>query len=301
MSGKLPSATVLDQKFGGNLKMKSQNLLALLTLTLIVTACGKSMSLQVADGKSGSQNQTPAVNDVAKIAEKSTSLLKRVVFQIAPKEAVNEVLKMELYLNKAVIADAGKASICIIEKECRPLVIKDAKAESIVLDLREVFDLSKKSSAELMDWIYANTTEFGNPGYRKFRFTFEGISAIECGTMNIQVITNDKLPKDFATKPTCYTHGVADVQEYVAEDKDPLDTTTDACKASENTTVETIEAGTTKSLDTEEELADYSAFDMEDLKAVLTDIGAIAPSTETSTETNTETGTETNTDTSTEN
>ena len=150
----------------------------------------------------------------------SSSLLRRSTLQIAPKEAVNQVLNLSLTLTKAHIMDATAASICIVETECRSLqsfiiaaVTKNGKEAPIVLDLREVFELTKKTDAEVMDWVYANSTVFAEPGYRKFRFTFEGVESLESGDLSLQVITNEKLKSDFATKPTCYEHGDEDLRE----------------------------------------------------------------------------------------
>jgi hypothetical protein len=245
-------------------KMKTQNLLAAVTLMIMAAACGKNMSLQV-DGGSDSQNIAPSTIDVTKISQENictpsvgsapgssdgastaaqldsneslqsysvydmnelkaslseSSILKRSTLQIAPKDAVTSVLKLDLVLNKAVIADVSKTSICIMETECRSLsaFIKDAAAEEITLDLREVFALKEKTDAEVMDWIYANTTEFARPGYRKFRFSFEGLTSLEGGAVLLQVTTNEKLPKDFATAPTCYEHAEDTIEAVVEEE-----------------------------------------------------------------------------------
>jgi len=152
----------------------------------------------------------------------ASALLKRSTLQIPPKNSVTKVLKLDLVLNNADIQDASKASICIVETECRSLsdfitkataAVAPEKAVKFELDLREVFGLTQKSDAEVMDWIYANSTEYARPGYRKFRFDFEGISSLESGAVILQVITNEKLPVDFATQPTCYEHGDTDTVE----------------------------------------------------------------------------------------
>lgn len=247
----------------------AKNLFVALSLTMMIAACGKNMSLQVAKGDA-SQNQAPSTIDVTKVAQinvctpnadtgsvegvgsssqlnsneslqpysifdmndlkdsiSEETILKRSTLQIAPKEAVSSVLKLGLVLSKSHIMDASKASICIMETECRSLSESLAKILSVPgfdktadleLDLREVFGLKEKSDVELMDWIYANTTEFARPGYRKFRFSFHGIESLEGGAVILQVITNEKLPKDFATAPTCYVHGEEDTME-PAEDE----------------------------------------------------------------------------------
>ena len=240
-------------------KMKSLNLFSALSMLVLVAACGKSMSLQVGDlGAIVPQNAPSTTIDASKTAVvnasdttlpatsdkkldanesleafsaydmkelkatlASSSLLKRATLQIPPKEAIEHVLNLELVFNKANIADASKVSICIVETECRSLaaLIKDAGADSIHLNLLEVFAIDQKTDAEKITWIYSNSTEFANPGYRKFRFTFEGITSVESGSLISQLSVNsDKMPSDFATVPTAYVHGDEDLRESTTAD-----------------------------------------------------------------------------------
>jgi|GEM_PF-2646143 len=64
----------------------------------------------------------------------------------------------------------------------------EAKGEngSISLDLKKVFHLESLSTAELVDWIYANSTEYAEPGYRKFRFVMANNVFLESGQLLLQ-------------------------------------------------------------------------------------------------------------------
>ena len=76
-------------------------------------------------------------------------------------------------------------------------------------DMRELFGLQKLSNAELIKWIYANSTEYGNPGYRKFRFVIGNNLYIEGGDLVLQVVTNGVDPS-LAEKVEDPAHGKAD-------------------------------------------------------------------------------------------
>lgn len=239
-------------------KMKSPNLLVALSLTMMIAACGKSMSLQVAgESSKAAVDQTTGTIDTAKIAQTNAckpldpnvvaaattgvvgvldknealqafseydmnelktgltegELLRRATMQIPPKEAVSEVKSLKLTLKNVKVKDITKTAICIIETECHPLTEQMVKGDNVELDVMDVFGVSKKTDLEKMDWIYANSTEFARPGYRKFRFSFVGLDSLEGGELVLQVGTNEKLPADFATKPTCYEHGDEDTRE----------------------------------------------------------------------------------------
>lgn len=178
--------------------------------------------------------------DVTELKEKisAESISKRATFQVAPKDAINEVKALTLTLKKPHIMDATKAKICIMESECRSLTqivvkaVESAPSKEIDLELNllEVFELTGKSTAEITDWIYSNTTEFARPGYRKLRLSLAGIEKIEGGSLVLQLMTNEKLPLDFATKPTCYVNGDADTREPDQEegDEEPSTSTTNS-------------------------------------------------------------------------
>ena len=132
-------------------KMKSQNLLAVLTLMMMVSACGKNMSLQVAgSASSGAKNDVSTTIDTTKSAgseaakvasddlktnedlqafsefdetdttavvkeEASDSDLKRrTTVQLAPKESITEVLSMDLVLRNPMLKVNSKTEVCLI-------------------------------------------------------------------------------------------------------------------------------------------------------------------------------------------
>jgi outer membrane protein OmpA-like peptidoglycan-associated protein len=59
-------------------------------------------------------------------------------------------------------------------------------SKPIVLDMKKLFGLEKLSPGELIDWIYANSTEYAEPGYRKFRFVMGNNLFLEAGTLHLQ-------------------------------------------------------------------------------------------------------------------
>jgi outer membrane protein OmpA-like peptidoglycan-associated protein len=85
-----------------------------------------------------------------------------------------------------------------------------------LLDLRVVFGLEKLSTSELVDWIYANSTEYAEPGYRKFRFVMGNNLYFDEGQIVLQVEKDDRrMPGDFAQAPGHILNGdrdAADVQ-----------------------------------------------------------------------------------------
>jgi hypothetical protein len=222
------------------MKNSNTHLLALaLSIVFMVTACGKNMNMRVAGSNATGTNKAGTI-DASKLAAPAVTLssdqefqefsefdkqdktavisegaiTKRVTLQIPPKEAVNQVLQVLLTLDHTVLAQPGIASICLSESAstCADLgkFIKDPTATTLQVDLRDAFGLTEKTNAEVMDWIIANSTEYAAPGYRKLRFNFPGVTSIPCGELLITTITNDKLPKDFATAPTSFKNGPTD-------------------------------------------------------------------------------------------
>ena len=175
--------------------------------------------------------------DMSEMKEKAPAdaIFKRSTLQIAPKDAVSQVVSMMLVLKQPKLGDSKKVKICVAEKNCHTIDFStpDSKAldpNAVEYDLRDLFELGQqKTTADLMDWIYSNSTEFARPGYRKFRFTFEGMT-FESGSLIIQLITNEKLPTDFAAQPTCFEHGETDTVEPapVAASESEVTTETDA-------------------------------------------------------------------------
>lgn len=217
--------------------MNTKNFLMAATFVVLASACGKNMNMRVAGQ---STQSAPAGADYFKVAPAvsaeleglsefdlkelkdtmtSESLYRRAILHVEPKDAVKRVITLDLILDHAKIADLSKAGICV-DQECRPLAafITDPTSTTIQFDLRKVFGLDKKTDAEVMDWIYANTSVFGDPGYRKLRLSFQGIESFECADLNYQTeVSTDKLPKDFASALSCYENGDEDAKPAVVE------------------------------------------------------------------------------------
>jgi len=262
-------------------KMNSKSFFAALSLMLIVSACGKSMSLQMSGPATVGQVapvETPTTIDTTKLSQtetptekpadepaKDTKLtrmeelqsyseydlkdlkidsskgeyLRRSTIQVPPTAAVSKVLSFLLSVKDLKIEADQKITICLEDKLCKTLE-NNSSAEKLnvvggpvdpdttFIDLVALFGLGGKSDTELMEIIHSSSTDFANPNYRKFRFKFEGVT-FSSGNLILQVITNDQLPKDFATAPSCYVHGDEDIRELGA----PEDTSTKVCSKAE--------------------------------------------------------------------
>ncbi len=230
-------------------KMNTRSLVAALSLMVMVAACGKNMSLQVNGAAAGDgQNETSETIDTTKASQKSApknlsndeelqafsefdvsdvaeslkvsgNVLRRATVQVAPKDAITEILKMELVLKKSELVSVllEKTDLCLIVgnqlADCRTISTSE---DELKIDILEVFGLKEKSLEEQVEWIYANTTAFADPGYRKFRFILKGFKASVSGILNLQVtVDNKKMPENFATAPTCFENGDADQIEAV--------------------------------------------------------------------------------------
>jgi len=234
--------------------LNSHGFMAAISVVLLVSACGKNMSLQVPSNQTGQNNglktqdhaststsspkSAPSSNS-SLVAEKLPSavaitgelesysaydmkelandiptnvLLLRSIQHVEPKNAVSTVKTLELDLDTVTFTDIKSASLCL-EKECRSLAafITDSKAKTFKIDLAKLFEFDLTNTEAVMNWIYINSTPFAQPGYRKFRFRFEGISKIDCAEVIYQTTTNDQLPKDFNSAPTCYENGESDL------------------------------------------------------------------------------------------
>ena len=223
-------------------KLNTHSLLAVLSVVLMVTACGKNMSMQVpnttklknltnaktvaadatvvrtrlpsADAITGDFEALSAFDVANKdnVISPTATLVRRAILHVEPKEAVSKISMLDVILDHAKIDDVKNVKICLL-KDCRSLTafIADPSATTIQFDLRKVFALDTKTDAEVMDWINSNTTAFADPGYRKMIISFEGITSIDCGDIVYTTETNDKLPKDFASAPTCFENGETDL------------------------------------------------------------------------------------------
>ncbi len=80
------------------------------------------------------------------------------------------------------------------------------------IDMRTLFGLEKLTDAELVDWIYANSTAYAEPGYRKFRFVMGNNVYFDSGDLILQVEEDDKkLPTDFSQAPGKPVNGDQDL------------------------------------------------------------------------------------------
>jgi len=85
----------------------------------------------------------------------------------------------------------------------------DGKTSEVSIDLKKVFHLENLSTAELVDWIYANSTEYADPGYRKFRFVMADNVFVESGHLLLQFQSNQQMVDQVAGAPK---HGATDDQ-----------------------------------------------------------------------------------------
>jgi outer membrane protein OmpA-like peptidoglycan-associated protein len=69
------------------------------------------------------------------------------------------------------------------------------KDGDLTLDMRELFGLKGKSAQEVVEWIYANSTEFAAGGYRKIRFVMASSVYISGGSLNLSVTTKPDAPQ----------------------------------------------------------------------------------------------------------
>jgi len=220
--------------------LNTHSLVAALSVIMMVTACGKNMSMQVSPDTARAEwlkrhpkpvaqavrTRLPSADAITGQLEglsgfdlsnkdnifSPTALTRRSILHVEPKEAVSKVDSMEVHLDQAKIADLTKVSICSAT-ECRdlaPFLGKDP-TNLIQFDLRDVFAL--KTDADAMDWIYNNSTAFAEPGYRKLILSFEGVTDVgPCSDVSYgSEIIAAKMPKDFNNSPTSFENGVTDL------------------------------------------------------------------------------------------
>jgi hypothetical protein len=68
--------------------------------------------------------------------------------------------------------------------------------QPIKIDLKKAFGLEKLSQLEMIDWLYAHSTEYAENGYRKFRFVIGNNVFLQEGTLNLEIINKPSVLPD---------------------------------------------------------------------------------------------------------
>ena len=91
------------------------------------------------------------------------------------------------------------------------------KQGDAIYDMRELFGLQDLTTSELIQWILDNSTEFAEPGFRKFRFVIGNNTYAESGEIQIQEIMNTDVDPDLKTPPDLnkLVNGHTDIEQAV--------------------------------------------------------------------------------------
>ena len=84
-----------------------------------------------------------------------------------------------------------------------------SSSANLEIDLLDLYGLSSKSDEERAAWIYAHSTEFGAPGFRKFRFAIGDQVYFDHGSLLLEVDPETRAPGE----PQGPVHGVRDTRD----------------------------------------------------------------------------------------
>jgi len=95
--------------------------------------------------------------------------------------------------------------------------------DPIEFDLRDLFEittgqgkavteLSAQEAGDVIDWLMAHSTAYGDPNYRKFRFVMGNNVYADSGSLQIDFDYNDQKPAQWADYPTTLTNQDLDKQ-----------------------------------------------------------------------------------------
>jgi hypothetical protein len=169
---------------------------------------------------------------------RNAPLVFRAIHQVAPREMIEDLVRLELRLKgvrlmskqSRAFMNLSEQKLCMLETGLCSSPIPDVKLKAhlsfkdgstlyqsegeVVINLKEIFGLNKMSPSEVASWIYANSVEFANPGYRKFRISIGNHIYFDSGELVLQVSTGKQvLPADLVEAPSESIHGSSDLEE----------------------------------------------------------------------------------------
>lgn len=209
---------------------KFLNFSLVMTLCMFVSACGKSMSVQVEGEDDKAQKTSETIGGKIKLNVPSQELTnfsqrdfdelgikeiengdlyRRAIVQVPVAKAVLKVLDFKIELNGVKLSSDQPASVCVLVRQgtCYPVVLSsDGQASINLLAGFESMQSRGKNDVNVLEYITSLGVKFAEPSYYKFRLKFTGIDSIENGSLILQTQVDTKLLPENFNEATCLEH-----------------------------------------------------------------------------------------------